>query len=134
LFVTVFLFASHRSGGDRVTLGIWKRYHDAKKIAAAGGLPQYIVDRILSHRFATKNERAAKADLFNFVCQNSVLGYVLNSVIRPNQSCDLHKSTIPRSGSEDKISAKYYEKPSIRIRLIQPRRYLENRQETSVPM
>jgi hypothetical protein len=92
----VFLLGSHGSSGDRITLEAGKSYHNAEKIAALGGLSQHIVHGVLSRRLATKNQGASKADLFHFVRQDSVFGYMLYPVIRPNQFPDLHRRSIPR--------------------------------------
>jgi len=59
-------------------------------------LPEHIVDRIHPPGPCSQNQSLAEAYFLDFFRFNVVRGNVINSVLRPNQLSDCHKSIIPQ--------------------------------------
>jgi hypothetical protein len=67
-----------------------KLNHHAEKVTSCDGLPEDVVDRVGTSRSCALNKCLTETNLLDLVGLNSMTGYVINSICRPDESMDLH--------------------------------------------
>jgi hypothetical protein len=78
------------------------------QMAAGRGLPQHVVDRILSFGSRSQNQRPAETRFFHFLRPHAVPGDMFGSVFRPDEITDhlvLNYTEIHRARQDFLISA-----------------------------